>query len=369
MSRRWQILLSTVVVCAVLLSGASTKVALAQCCHGGGRIDPGVLQVLLQQVLLQQQQLLQTIQQQQLQTAILERQVRELAGQGPEAIKAALKDPLAEKRWVAALVIGEYAPSLANELIELLTDDNPYVRQSARRGLIRLSTTFGKREGKPSTGRRVDFGPAPNARRSAQQTAAGKWRSWFERQQARPINLKTVGPAAPAARPAVAKEAPIKTASAEEEAERLRNELLQGPPRRREAALTNLRDGKGVAYTLALARAIPQLEGDDRTRARESLAERMTRMSAATLRDKLKDTSPEVRRAAALACAMKKSRNEIPDLIALLQDADPAVPPAARAALKSLTNQDFGAVSGRDRAEQTRVASAWKAWWQGQIGR
>jgi HEAT repeat protein len=287
-----------------------------------------------------------------------------LAGQGPDAIKAALQDPQAEKRWVAALVAGEYGPSLANELIERLTDDNAYVRQAARQGLIRLSTKVGTREGKPSAGRSVDFGPAPDANRAAQKSAARKWRTWFERQQARPVNLKAVM----ASVPAPAKETPKKVIPAEEETAQLSKDLVQGPAKRREAALAKLHDSKGVAYTQALADAIRQLDGEDRARARETLADRMTRMSAATLRDKLSDANPEVRRAAALACAIKESTNHVPDLIVLLEDPDVAVPPAARAALKSLTNQDFAAVTGRDRGEQIRVAAAWKAWWKKQGG-
>lgn len=195
-----------------------------------------------------------------------------------------------------------------------------------------------------------------------------KWTTWFERQQTRPVNLKVAGPAAAPPRPAAAKEAPVKVASAEEEAVRLSKELIEGSARQREVALRQLRDRKGVAYTQALAESITRLEAEDRGKARAALAERMTRMSAATLREKLSDASAEVRRAAALACAMKESMSEIPELIVLLQDPDPAVPPAARAALKSLTNQDFGIVSSRDRAEQTRVAAAWKAWWQKQDG-
>ncbi len=202
MFARWQALLIISVVCAALAGGPFANVARAQCGRGGGsgpRLSPG----LLQQQVLQQQLLLQQVQQQQLlQTAQLDRQMRDLADQGPEAIKAALKDPQAKKRWMAALVVGKYGPALTDELIELLTDDNSFVRQAARKSLVRLSTTAGTRQGKPSTRRSVDFGPAANANRAAQKVAARKWRTWFEKQQAKADTLKPVSAPVPAARPA-----------------------------------------------------------------------------------------------------------------------------------------------------------------------
>src|SRR3989442_2805064 len=62
--------------------------------------------------------------------------------------------------------------------------------------------------------------------------------------------------------------------------------------------IVDLREGKGVAYTEALAAAIPKLSGDSKLRARDALAERLARMTADTLRDKLQEDSLEVRRAA-----------------------------------------------------------------------
>ena len=89
---------------------------------------------------MQQQLMLQQLQQQQLmQTAQLERQMRKLVRQGPEAIKTALRDPQAEVRLVAVLVVGKQGPALIDELIERLTDDQSVVRQAARNGLVRLN--------------------------------------------------------------------------------------------------------------------------------------------------------------------------------------------------------------------------------------
>jgi hypothetical protein len=369
MSFRWRAHLC-VPALGIVLSASSANVADAQCSHGRqtGQPDPRLMQSLLQQQLLQQRQLQQIQHQQVLQMKFLEDQVRELAGQGREALKIALQDPRPEKRWAAVFVIGKDRLPLTDELIERLTDDNPFVRQAARQGLVRLSTTVGTREGKPSARRSVDFGPAPDANRTAQKAAARKWRTWFERQQARPDDPRGVAVRVPPASAAVlAKDLAVAPAP-EEEAVRLSKELIQAPADRREAVLAKLRDRKGATYTQALAEAIPQLAEDYRAEAREALTDRMTRMTTATLGDKLRDADPEVRRAAALACAMKETAAHIPDLIVLLQDKDSAVPPAARAALKSLTSQDFGSVASRDPAGQARVAAAWKAWWQKQSG-
>jgi Spy/CpxP family protein refolding chaperone len=198
MSTRRQFPLIATVVCAVLAGGLTANVARAQCSHAGGHhhhsgFAPGLLQQQLQQqhlLLQQQQQLLQQVQQQQqLQTAKLKRQMRELAKEGPEAIKAALKNPDADMRLVAALVAGKTTPALTDDLIPLLTDDNALVRQAARRSLVSLST---KRDGKPTGLRGVDFGPVANANAAAQKTAARKWTAWFVRQQKPKDNLKTI---------------------------------------------------------------------------------------------------------------------------------------------------------------------------------
>ena len=206
MSPRWQSPLLVTALCAVLAGGLSANTAQAQCSHAGGvhsRYSPGLLQQ--QQLLLQQQQLL--LQQQQLlQTARLDKQMRDLAKEGPEAIKAALKGPNADMRLIAALTVGKYGPALTDDLIERLTDDNALVRQAARRGLVSLST---KRDGKPSGGRGVDFGPAVDAKSAMQKSAARKWSTWFARQQKRKDDLKAIAAKPPARPPAPVQDAPL----------------------------------------------------------------------------------------------------------------------------------------------------------------
>jgi hypothetical protein len=159
-----------------------------------------------------------------------------------------------------------------------------------------------------------------------------------------------------AGRPARAAAAPAgsaQTPTTEPDARKLSQELLQAAGSRQEQLLARLRDNKGVAYTDALAAAIPQLKGAVRNKAREALAERLSRMTAATLRDKLADEDAEIRRAAALACTVKGDKDFVPDLIRLLDDSVPAVARAALAALKELSGQDLGASGDK-----------WKAWWK-----
>jgi HEAT repeat protein len=361
MSTRWQSHLILTALCAAVAGGSSTSVAVAQCSHGGGTNSRFSQGLIAQQMLQQQQLLQQVLQQQLLQTAKLDRQMSELAKEGPEAIKTALKDPNAEMRLIAVLTVGKYGPALMDDLIERLTDDDASVRQAARRGLVSLST---QREDTPRAGRSVDFGPAANANRAAQNIAARKWRAWFERPQQRGRDLQVVA-AQSTERPAAPnKDALAAPVAVDKKASQLGKELIAAAADQRNAVLDELRESKGAVYTQALAKAIPQLTGLIRARARDALAERLTRMTDDTLATYLRDEDVEIRRAAALACAMKEMNSRVPDLIALLEDANPTVPPAARAALKSLTNQDFGSVSQGDAAERQRVVASWKAWWQ-----
>jgi hypothetical protein len=146
--------------------------------------------------------------------------------------------------------------------------------------------------------------------------------------------------------------------AADPEVARLSDELVRAEPGRQEQALQSLRDGKGAVYTDALAHAIRRLDGALKGKARDALADRLTRMKSATLADKLRDDDAEVRRAAALACAMKDDRANAPRLIELLQDPEPAAARAARAALKTLAGQDLGP-----------EPASWKDWWSKNAGK
>jgi hypothetical protein len=154
----------------------------------------------------------------------------------------------------------------------------------------------------------------------------------------------------------------------EREIKRMTEDFLDTPPEKQEALLEVYKKARGPLYTQALAGAIPQLQGAVKGRARDALAERMARMTAATLRERLRDNDREMRRAAALACAMKEDKSHIPDLIALIDDAESPVVVAARAALKALAGQDFGPHAADDREERAEARTRWKQWWEKQSG-
>ena len=125
-----------------------------------------------------------------------------------------------------------------------------------------------------------------------------------------------------------------------------------------------LRDEKGADYTRALVLAIPLLDGDSKKAARQALADRLTRMTANTLRELMKSPEAECRRGAVLAAAMKDDRAHVPDLITRLTDDDESVRRAARAGLKSFANgKDFGPEPGASKADQELAIRAWRAWW------
>ena len=130
-----------------------------------------------------------------------------------------------------------------------------------------------------------------------------------------------------------------------------------------DAKLSEARDTKGAEYTSGLVKAIPKLNADRQTQAREALAERLTRMTAKTLRTMLHETDVELRRGAALACAMKDDKTHIPDLIDRITDSSDLVVRAARAGLKSLTQQDFGPPLNADEAAKAKAVAEWNKWY------
>jgi hypothetical protein len=139
----------------------------------------------------------------------------------------------------------------------------------------------------------------------------------------------------------------------------------RGPDR--DGLLTLYRDTRGPVYTEALIRMIAASDGDEKKAVRGALAERLARMTNDTLRGLLKDRDEEVRRAAAVACAIKGDRELTGDLIAALDDPAPWVVRAAGVALARLTGQEFGPPPNATAAEQARAVAAWKEWWRKQL--
>jgi hypothetical protein len=140
-------------------------------------------------------------------------------------------------------------------------------------------------------------------------------------------------------------------AETEAEGVRLCSTLLQATPLRREILLNHLREGASPACTIALAEAIPSLKGDWKDKARDVLIERLGRLPAGELREKLRDQDPEIRQAAVLACTQKQKKELLPELIALLPDQEPRVAHLAEEGLRYLTGEKFD------------TPDAWQFWW------
>jgi hypothetical protein len=152
----------------------------------------------------------------------------------------------------------------------------------------------------------------------------------------------------------------------EKEAARLCASLVNASGADRNRILAHLRDSKGSMFTEALARAAAKLPAESQQEARAALAQRLTRMTAATLREMLRDDNREVRMAAATACGSKTDNQLEADLIAALSDSDSLVVQSARSSLKTRTGKDFGPDSSASAEERSRSIPAWKSWWQTQ---
>jgi hypothetical protein len=95
--------------------------------------------------------------------------LRDLAKDGLERIASKLKDEQPLVRWLAVQVAGRKRLPLERELIGLLSDPEPLVRQAAREALMRLS-------------RGNDFGPLPTATAKQITQSLRAWRQWHSLQ-------------------------------------------------------------------------------------------------------------------------------------------------------------------------------------------
>jgi hypothetical protein len=148
------------------------------------------------------------------------------------------------------------------------------------------------------------------------------------------------------------------------EATQMGHDFAKASSAQQEKLLETWRDTKGTKYTEALASTITLLKGDAKTKVREALAQRLTRMTAKTLRGQMEDDDVEIRRAAATAAGVASKKELIPDLIKLLDDPQMPVTQAARRSLKAMTRQDFGPEPEATRAECISAMKAWKSWWK-----
>ncbi|HEY7327848.1 MAG TPA: HEAT repeat domain-containing protein [Gemmataceae bacterium] len=150
------------------------------------------------------------------------------------------------------------------------------------------------------------------------------------------------------------------------ESRELADSLLKATGPGRDELIGTMENEKGVKYTEALAAAIPKLEGEAHRRAREALANRLTRMKDETLQEYFQDGDAEIRRAAAIAAGQKDSKALVPHLISLLRDTEISVVRAAHASLKALTGKDFGPAGTASREQRDQAVQKWIAWWSKQ---
>src|SRR5262249_45949509 len=109
------------------------------------------------------------------------------------------------------------------------------------------------------------------------------------------------------------------------QAAKLSTQLVQARGVKQTQMLAKFKDHEGDAYTQALALAIPQMKIKSQDQARNALEERLSRVGPDMLRDRLRDGDPEIRRAAAKACALMALDDLVPDLLDLLEDPNPTV--------------------------------------------
>jgi HEAT repeat protein len=99
--------------------------------------------------------------------------MRKLLHEKEAQLREGLRDPDPLVRWATVTVIARKRVHAERELIGLLRDDVPEVRQAARQALVRL-------------GHGTDFGPNPLASEIEVQKAIERWNTWLYRQDIAP---------------------------------------------------------------------------------------------------------------------------------------------------------------------------------------
>ena len=285
--------------------------------------------------------------------------LRELSREAPESMRAQLRSSDPEVRLAAVHLIALHRARLEADLIELLNDKDRAIRREAHQSLVRLA-------------RGTDFGPQSNSNQPERLQAIRRWQQWLalqDRPEDAPVAQARQAAALekePARAEAKAGGTVVALRSTGAQVARLVKELVDAPADQQGQLLEKLKETEGALPTLALAAAIPRLKPAMQAKARDALAERLARLTTATLRDKLADDDPEIRRAVAVACALRNSREHIAELLVLLDDSEPVVADVAHAALKRLTKQDFGPKADATDSDRLQAIAAWHAWWKKQ---
>jgi hypothetical protein len=296
------------------------------------------------------------------QQASLNLLLHRLQTQHPDDLRLGLKDKNPFIRLLTVQTIGRRHVHLERNLIDCVNDPNPAIREVAHHALVQCA-------------RGTDFGPIPGASQTGIARSVEKWQHWLALQRGDFPDTTVEGKTAVTSTgskvdPAKAVKLVLDHGNRElqtvpSQVTQLCDELVKAKGDEQMSVLARLRDAKGIDNTDALALAIPKLSaGAAQREARDALAQRLTRMTAKTVRDKLQDDSVEVRRAAALACGRKKADEHIPDLLQLLEDPEVAVIQAARKALMELTGEDFGPTEEAGRKGRASAAAAWRKWYE-----
>jgi HEAT repeat protein len=273
----------------------------------------------------------------------------------PEFLCKKLQEGKPVERLLALQMIAKRRLPLEKEVIDALKDPDKLIRHTAHSALVYLT-------------RGTDFGPMARATPRNLDRSIARWQNWLTLQRDAALDSPSKVAVAQNGKPANALQFALAEGQRElhtgsTPAAHLSDELVNSGGEEQRYILKRLRDARGVDNTDALAQAIPRLADIVQAEAEDALVERLTRMTEATLRDKLQDDSPEVRRAAAFACGRKFTRELIPHLLPLLDDSEGEVIQAARAVLTELTGEDFGPSRDADPRDREDAAAAWRKWW------
>lgn len=133
--------------------------------------------------------------------------------------------------------------------------------------------------------------------------------------------------------------------------------------------LTELGKRRGHDALAALGTAAASYEGETRELARELLYKQLSGLSAAAVKEKLKDDKPEIRATAAKLVGEKRWPLG-GELIALLEDDSATVREAAHKGLVRLSDgSDFGPEANAKKDERAEAVQKWRAWWARQGNR
>jgi hypothetical protein len=171
-------------------------------------------------------------------------------------------------------------------------------------------------------------------------------------------------PAAPNVRPEMPAEPGSRPATTSRTPEEIADELLKSLDFA--GTLETITAAKGGEYTAGMLLALPRCNPEQKLALRDALTRRLTRMTSKTLSAMLKDSQPELRRAAALAVGQKDDRERLGDLIDRIQDSVPEVVTAAQTSLKQLSQQDFGPQDPTSPAQRQQAFTAWTRWYLSQ---